>query len=317
MGFKYKKKLRLLYCFVGIILIGLNYACSPANVLATGGSTALVVAEDERSFGTVVDDATIKVNISAKLLNAGNNLFVDVNITVLEGRVLLTGLVDNQELRIEAVSGQGPKLSTTASNSNITIAPHGTGFLDVAGGLVVSETDTISGSGSGTDAVSLSTVMTFLDTSSGTSQLTMGAGTVGQIKIITKLINSSFPDYESVIPTTNDQIMEVDCKSFSESIDRVSTISNEKFRTVKFDVSNNVCVVSSFGTEKSIGTENVKVGYSGPAFSINFNSRYVLDVLNIIKEGKVKFFFSKDTAPTILETSSIKNSLFLIMQMRA
>ena len=84
MGFKYKKKLRLLYCFVGIILIGLNYACSPANVLATGGSTALVVAEDERSFGTVVDDATIKVNISAKLLNAGNNLFVDVNTTVLE-----------------------------------------------------------------------------------------------------------------------------------------------------------------------------------------------------------------------------------------
>ncbi len=103
MGFKYKKKLRLLYCFISIILIGLNYACSPANVLATGGSTALVVAEDERSFGTVVDDATIKVNISAKLLNAGNNLFVDVNTTVLEGRVLLTGLVDNQELRIEAV----------------------------------------------------------------------------------------------------------------------------------------------------------------------------------------------------------------------
>ena len=55
---------------------------------------------------------------------------------------------------------------------------------------------------------------------------------LGDIKIITKLINSSFPDYESVIPSTNDQIMVVDCKSFSESIDRVSTISNEKFRTV-------------------------------------------------------------------------------------
>ncbi len=140
---------------------------------------------------------------------------------------------------------------------------------------------------------------------------------LGQIKIITKLINSSFPDYESVIPTTNDQIMEVDCKSFSESIDRVSTISNEKFRTVKFEVSNNLCVVSSFGNEKSTGIENVKVEYSGPTFSINFNSRYVLDVLNIIKEGKVKFFFSKNTAPTILESPTIKNSLFLIMQMRA
>ena len=51
----------------------------------------------------VVDDATVKINIAAKFLNAGNNLFVDINTTVLEGRVLLTGLVDNQELRIEAV----------------------------------------------------------------------------------------------------------------------------------------------------------------------------------------------------------------------
>ncbi len=139
----------------------------------------------------------------------------------------------------------------------------------------------------------------------------------GKLKIITKLINSSFPDYESVIPQTNDQIMLVDCKSFSESIDRVSTISNEKFRTVKFDISSNLCVVSSFGNEKSQGVEKVKVEYGGPNFSINFNSRYVLDVLNIIKEGNVKFYFSKDTAPTILESPSLKNTLFLIMQMRA
>ena len=140
---------------------------------------------------------------------------------------------------------------------------------------------------------------------------------LGELKIITKLINSSFPDYESVIPSNNDQIMIVDCKSFSESIDRVSTISSEKFRTVKFDIANNLCVVSSFGSEKSTGIEKVKVDYSGPPFSINFNSRYVLDVLNLIKEGNVKFYFSKNTAPTILESESIKNTLFLIMQMRA
>ena len=97
----------------------------------------------------------------------------------------------------------------------------------------------------------------------------------------------------------------------------MSTISNEKFRTVKFEIADNMCVVSSFGAEKSLGTENVKVDYSGPAFSINFNSRYVLDVLNIVKEGQVKFYFSKDTAPTILESTAIKNTIFLIMQMRA
>ena len=81
----------------------LIYGCSPSGILATGGGTAMVVAEGDRSLGAVVDDATVKINIAAKFLNAGNNLFVDINTTVLEGRVLLTGLIDNQELRIEAV----------------------------------------------------------------------------------------------------------------------------------------------------------------------------------------------------------------------
>ena len=63
----------------------------------------MVVAEGDRTFGTVVDDATIKVNIAAKFLNAGSNMFVEINTTVLEGRVLLTGLVEDQETRIEAV----------------------------------------------------------------------------------------------------------------------------------------------------------------------------------------------------------------------
>ncbi len=95
--------IKIITVFLISILLLNNYGCTPAGVLASGGATTLVVAEGERSFGSVVDDATIKVNLAAKFINSGENLFVDVNTTVLEGRVLLTGLVDNQEIRIEAV----------------------------------------------------------------------------------------------------------------------------------------------------------------------------------------------------------------------
>ena len=168
--------------------------------------TGKILDETDGTEDGIIEFANIKAGsqtITARLRSDGFQLLNGSTLTVngattLESTLDVTSAavfnstldvgVGNDELRIEAVSGQGPKLSTTASNSNITIAPHGTGFLDVAGGLVVSETDTISGNGSGTDAVSLSTVMTFLDTSSGTSQLTMGAGTVGQIKIITMTV---------------------------------------------------------------------------------------------------------------------------------
>ena len=86
-----------LICSINIV------GCSPTGILASGGATGMVVAEGDRSFGAVVDDATIKINIAAKFINSDDNLFVDVSTSVLEGRVLLTGLVDNQEIRIDAV----------------------------------------------------------------------------------------------------------------------------------------------------------------------------------------------------------------------
>ena len=103
MAIRYTKKIRHIFIIATLMLMSLNYGCSPSGILASGGATTMVVAEGDRSLGSVVDDATIKVNIAARFLNAGNNLFVNINTSVLEGRVLLTGLVENQEVRIEAV----------------------------------------------------------------------------------------------------------------------------------------------------------------------------------------------------------------------
>jgi len=95
--------IKLILLFVSLILLMINIGCSPVGILASGGSATMVVAEGDRSLGAVVDDATIKLNLSAKFLQSENKLFLDVNSNVTEGRVLLTGLVDTQEIRIEAV----------------------------------------------------------------------------------------------------------------------------------------------------------------------------------------------------------------------
>ena len=95
--------IKLTLLFVSLILLMINIGCSPVGVLASGSGATMVIAEGDRSLGTVVDDATIKLNLSAKFLKSENKLFLDVNSNVTEGRVLLTGLVDTQEIRIEAV----------------------------------------------------------------------------------------------------------------------------------------------------------------------------------------------------------------------
>ena len=48
--------------FILFVLSAL-YSCSPGGILASGGATTMVVAEGDRTLGTVVDDTTIKINI--------------------------------------------------------------------------------------------------------------------------------------------------------------------------------------------------------------------------------------------------------------
>ena len=95
--------IRLSITFLILMSMLFFYGCSPAGILASGGATTMVVAEGERSLGSVVDDSTIKLNISSKFLKSESNLFLDIDTNVINGRVLLIGLVDTQETRIEAV----------------------------------------------------------------------------------------------------------------------------------------------------------------------------------------------------------------------
>jgi osmotically-inducible protein OsmY len=83
-------------------LLFLTSACVPIAIGA-GAETARVVAQ-ERSVGDAVDDAAIFVKIKNLYARADfKDLFANVEIKVVEGRVLLTGNVDKPESQIEAV----------------------------------------------------------------------------------------------------------------------------------------------------------------------------------------------------------------------
>jgi osmotically-inducible protein OsmY len=73
-----------------------------AEAFIGAGATVGVAAAQERSVGTALDDKTLHARISAAMLKTSEQIFTNVNIEVLEGRVLLTGNVANAEQRAEA-----------------------------------------------------------------------------------------------------------------------------------------------------------------------------------------------------------------------
>jgi len=76
-------------------------ACS-AGVAAGGAATVGVAAAEERTMGEVVDDTVISAQVNSNLLQKNVDLFSKVGVEVVQGRVLLTGVVPKPEDRIEA-----------------------------------------------------------------------------------------------------------------------------------------------------------------------------------------------------------------------
>lgn len=70
-------------------------------IVGAGAAAGIGVAQ-ERSIGNAIDDTAIATELSAKLFDDSFQLFRDVDLEVVEGRVLLTGKVEKQEARLRA-----------------------------------------------------------------------------------------------------------------------------------------------------------------------------------------------------------------------
>jgi len=83
-----------------IFLIFLTNSCvgtSSHGVFGTGVSVAL----DPRSVGTQIDDNIMQKNLTARLLVKDKKYFLSINTKVLDGRIFITGTVDNPEKKLQ------------------------------------------------------------------------------------------------------------------------------------------------------------------------------------------------------------------------
>ena len=77
--------------------------CSGAQIIGTGVTTGIATTQDEKSLGTVVNDAAISIGIKDRIFMNEAILITKVGIDVERGKVLLTGKVKDQSQRVEIV----------------------------------------------------------------------------------------------------------------------------------------------------------------------------------------------------------------------
>ncbi|MBL4907213.1 MAG: DNA polymerase III subunit beta [Sneathiella sp.] len=134
--------------------------------------------------------------------------------------------------------------------------------------------------------------------------------------LTSKLIDGTFPDYERVIPSGNDKVLELDGKSFAQAVDRVSTVSTEKSRAIKLTLTDNSVTLSATGSESGSATEELTASYSSGDLEIGFNSKYLLDITNQIEGENARFVLADAQSPTIVKDGTDDGALYVLMPMR-
>ena len=86
----------LIFIFITLFLSGWA-GVSSKGIFGTGVSVAL----DPRSLGTQIDDSIMQKNLSARILLQDKKYFLSIKSKVLDGRIFLTGKVDNPEEKLQ------------------------------------------------------------------------------------------------------------------------------------------------------------------------------------------------------------------------
>ena len=90
-------KTKLLIIFLVSIILSGCIGVSSKGIFGTGVS----VATDPRSLGTQIDDSIMQKNLSSRILIMNRNYFLSVKSKVLDGRIFLTGKVDDPEEKLK------------------------------------------------------------------------------------------------------------------------------------------------------------------------------------------------------------------------
>lgn len=140
---------------------------------------------------------------------------------------------------------------------------------------------------------------------------------LGEVEVISKLIDASYPDYQKLIPKNNKIKVTLD----REELIRITKLAALFARSVGGSIVCEANAPDSF-LVKSIANEfgendsriETSVTESG---RINFNSRFLLDALNSLDSKTIEFEFSDHVAPAVLRNQKDSSYTHIVMPLNS
>jgi DNA polymerase-3 subunit beta len=137
-----------------------------------------------------------------------------------------------------------------------------------------------------------------------------------EVTLVTKVVDGKFPDYTRVVPTNYEKAFEIDRLELQQALLRVSILSNEKFRGVRWMLTNDNLRIACTNTEQEEAYEELEISYRGEALDIGFNVTYLLDLLGNVTSEKVTCAFGDASSSVLLTIKESADFRYVVMPMR-
>lgn len=135
-------------------------------------------------------------------------------------------------------------------------------------------------------------------------------------KLISKVIDGKFPDYNRVIPTGHQNSFITDRVGILLAMQRASILSNEKYRGIRMVLSNNNLKLISTNSDQEEAEEELEIDYTGDTLDIGFNVTYLIDVLNNTSSEQATFSFADANSSCLITVPNNANYKYVVMPMR-
>ena len=249
-----------------------------------------------RSFGNV--EPIILDQVVLKKLFSNTSFAICSDQT----RYNLTGLLfEIQGGALTVVATDGRRMTLCSTTENI---PEGLSIKVIIPGKMISELERLfTGEGD---------VKLFFDE-------TQAAFVFDSNRLVTALIEGTFPNYDMVIPKKHDKEAYISTSLFMEAIRRTRTMTNDKFNSVRFIFNDGQLTLRVVTPEVGEYTEDMSVEYPGDLLEIAFNPDFILDALRHIDTEKTCLVLKDGMSPGLLKPFKDKpldNYLNIVMPIR-
>ena len=114
---------------------------------------------------------------------------------------------------------------------------------------------------------------------------------VGPRLLISRMLTGQFPNYEMVMPKSNDKSAVFDGAQLGQAIRRVALMADDRSRAIRLQLVPGSLNISSQTAEEGEARESVATEYAGEETEVGFNAQYLQDFLNVVSDGQVAFEF--------------------------